>query len=40
LYRSIGETYQMDQNILQLMGTLSFITQFIISIQLLIKNNE
>ena len=31
LYRSIGETYQMDQNILQLMGTLSFITQFIIS---------
>ena len=31
LYRSIGETYQMDQNILQLMGTLIFITQFIIN---------
>ena len=31
LYRSIGETYHMDQNILQLMGTLSFITQFIIN---------
>ena len=29
LYRSIGETYQIDQTILQLMGTLSFILQFI-----------
>ena len=31
LYRSIGETYQIDQNVLQLLGTLSFITQFIFS---------
>ena len=29
LYRSMGESHNIDQNILQLMGTLSFITQFI-----------
>ena len=31
LYRSIGETYHMNQNILQLMGTLNFILQFIMN---------
>ena len=31
LYRSIGETYQIDQTVLQLLGTLSFITQFVFS---------
>ena len=31
LYRSIGESYQMDQTILQLMGTLCFVLQFIVN---------
>jgi hypothetical protein len=31
LYRSIGETYQVNQTVLQLLGTLSFIIQFIVS---------
>ena len=31
LYRSIGEAHHVEQHILQLLGTLSFITQFIIN---------
>ena len=31
LCRSIGETYQIDQNAIQLLGTLSFIFEFVFS---------